>query len=151
VRASCFHRHSALQSAQCAWWPELCDEVQRALSGAYRDCSLCSCLRQACWQSRRSLVKACFKLLEHRCCDRERESTACPLPRACRWYSRMTVVDVCVSAVFRRQPAGILRPIALFVTIAVVFLSCPRQVIAHVPVFDSVNVSVQHTLLIQHH
>lgn len=63
----------------------------------------------------------------------------------------MTVVDVCMSAVSSRQPAGILRPIALFVTIAVVFLSCPRQVIVHVPVFDSVTVSVQHVLLIQHH
>lgn len=63
----------------------------------------------------------------------------------------MTIVDVCMSAVFRRQPAGVLRPIAMFVTIAVVFLSCPRQVIVQGPVFDSVTVSVQHMLLIQHH
>ena len=60
-------------------------------------------------------------------------------------------MDVCMSAVFRRQPAGILRPIALFVTIAVFFLSCPTQVIVHVLVFDSVTVSVQHMLLIHHH
>lgn len=61
----------------------------------------------------------------------------------------MTVVDICISAVFRRQPAGILRPIALFVTIAAVFLSWPRQVIVHVPVL-TVPLSVQHMLLIHH-
>jgi hypothetical protein len=62
----------------------------------------------------------------------------------------MTVVDVCMSAVFRRQPAGILRPIALFVTIAVVFLSCPRQVIVHMPML-TVSLSVQRMLLIHRH